>query len=304
MVTFTHVRYPTDLSEASSHASRYVATLARWYKAQLTVLHVVPAFEGAGLPTDAGHLTGPLAYPPPPDDVEAVMRQAVGDDIPADLAPAFITVVANPANAIVDQAVSTSADLIVMGTHGRSGFSRFVGGSVTEKVLRRAPCPVLTIPPHAPASADAPIFTRILCPVDFSPASQQALGFALDLARQSNGTITVLSVVEWLSESGLGTEVAADPSDFVQHLVRDAAHHLHQLVAREPQTWCEIEEVVTSGRAHREILRVASERGSDLIVMGAHGHGRGLAFLGSTTPSVVRAAECPVLVVHDQPTGA
>lgn len=302
MVTFTHVLYPTDLSQASSHAARYAATVARWYRAQLTVLHVVPAFEGAGLPTDPAHLTGPLAYPPPPDDVEAVMRRAVGDDIPEDLDPSFVTIVANPAKAIVDQAVTGSADLIVMGTHGRSGFSRLFGGSVAEKVLRKAPCPVLTIPPHAPESADAAIFKRILCPIDFSAASKQALGFALDLARQSDGTVTLLSVVEWMSESELGADLPGDPSDFVQHLMTEAARHLHDLVAREPQTWCEIEEVVSSGRAAREILRIAGERDSDLIVMGAHGRGSGLAFLGSTTPAVVRAAECPVLVVHDQPT--
>lgn len=299
MVTFSHVLYPTDLSEASSHAARYAATIARWYRAKLTVLHVVPDIEGAGLPTDWVHLTGPMAYPPPPADVEADMRQAVGDDIPADLAPEFVTLVASPTRAIVDHAVSAAADLIVMGTHGRSGFSRLVSGSVAEKVLRKAPCPVLTIPPHAPAPGDQAIFKRILCPIDFSPASQQGLGFALDLARQSNGKVTLLSVVEWLSESGLGPEAPASANDFVQHLMNDAAQRLHGLVADESRTWCDIEEVVVSGRAHREILRVAAEQQSDLIVMGAHGRGLGLAFLGSTSPSVVRSAECPVLVVHE-----
>jgi nucleotide-binding universal stress UspA family protein len=297
MVTFSHVLYPTDLSEASSHAAHYAATIARWYRTKLTVLHVVPALENAGL-TDGLHFAGPLVLPPPPDEVEASMRQAVADDIPADLAPEFVTLVANPTRAIVDHAVSSAADLIVMGTHGRSGFSRLVSGSVAEKVLRRAPCPVLTIPPHAPDTPRRAIFKRILCPIDFSPASKQALGFALDLARQSNGKVTLLAVVEWLSESGLGPEAPASASDFVQHLMHESTERLHGLVADESRTWCDIEEIVASGRAHREILRVASEQGSDLIVMGAHGRGLGLAFLGSTTPSVVRAAACPVLVVH------
>jgi nucleotide-binding universal stress UspA family protein len=128
------------------------------------------------------------------EEVVAEMRRRL--DVAGVPADAVVTARAGDASAtIVDESVGSSADLIVMGTHGRRGFKRLLLGSVTETVLREAPCPVLTMPPRAPAdSARVVVFKRILCPIDFSPSSLQALGFALDLARQSNGTVTLLNV--------------------------------------------------------------------------------------------------------------
>ena len=89
----------------------------------------------------------------------------------------------------------------MIGTHGRRGFKRLLLGSVAETVLHEAPCPVLTVSPHTEAaSSDVVTFKRILCPIDFSPSALQALGFALDLARQAGGLVTLLHVVEWLAE--------------------------------------------------------------------------------------------------------
>jgi len=89
----------------------------------------------------------------------------------------------DPQSTIIDQALSKKADLIVMGTHGRRGFKRLLLGSVTEAVLREAPCPVLTVPADARAPLpEAGTFKRILCPIDFSPSALQAL----------NGRATVL----------------------------------------------------------------------------------------------------------------
>lgn len=298
MVTFSHILYPTDLSDVSHHAAPYAAVLAGWYGATLSVLHVVPTLESLVGPADGLHAGGPIVYPPTPQEIEQQMRRSLSADVPSDVTVKFDSVVGNPAVVIVDRAVSTPADLIVMGTHGRSGFDRLLSGSVTEKVLRKAPCPVLTIPPHAPAQAGGPVFKRVLCPVDFSPASQQAVGFALDLARQSNGSVTVLSVVEWLAEEDLaGADVSLVA--YRQQLLDAARTRLSSLLADEPRTWCAVDEIVTAGRPYREVLRVAAERSCDLIVIGAHGRGAGaLPFLGSTTPPVVRSATCPVLVVR------
>jgi nucleotide-binding universal stress UspA family protein len=231
------------------------------------------------------------------------MRRAVGADIGEGVEPAFVTSIGSPAQVIVEQTIALPADLVVMGTHGRSGFDRLVSGSITEKVLRRAPCPVLTIPPHTPADAGHAVFKRILCAVDFSPASKQALGFALDLARQAQGRVDVVTVVEWIADESLA-DLPASVGEYQKALADVARTRLRGLLADEPRTWADIEEIVTSGRADREILRLAGERQSDLIVMGTHGRGGlGLAFLGSTTPPVVRGATCPVLVVHE-PVGA
>ena len=97
--------------------------------------------------------------------------------------------------AMVWRARTTLADLIVIGTHGRSGFERLMLGSVAEKVLRKAACPVLTVPAHAPDAVprEAGSVRRILCPVDFSSSSEDALEYALaSLAQEAHARLTVL----------------------------------------------------------------------------------------------------------------
>jgi len=97
---------------------------------------------------------------------------------------------------ILNQATDMKAELLVMGTHGRSGFERFLG-SVTEKVLRKAGCPVLTVPRRHPDAVPATpvLFKRILCPVDFSECSMQALNYAMSLAQEADAHLTVLHVM-------------------------------------------------------------------------------------------------------------
>jgi nucleotide-binding universal stress UspA family protein len=206
----------------------------------------------------------------------------------------------DPQATIIDHAISKKADLIVMGTHGRRGFKRLLLGSVTEAVLREAPCPVLTVPPHAsPGISEAVTFKRILCPIDFSPSALQALGFALDLARQADGLIRLLHVIEWLPEEEPRTSAHFNIPEYRRYMAQDAQERLRTLVAEESRTWVEIDDVVVFGRAHREILRAAETKSADLIVMGAQGRGGiGLALFGSTTQQVVRGAMCPVLTVR------
>jgi nucleotide-binding universal stress UspA family protein len=201
---------------------------------------------------------------------------------------------------IVDQALTTRADLIVIGTHGRRGFKRLLLGSVTETVLHEAPCPVLTVSPHtAAASSDVVTFKRILCPIDFSPSALQALGFALDLARQADGRVTLLHVFEWLPEDEPRSTAHFNVPEFRGYIVNDARQRLRSLVTEESRAWCEIDDLIVFGRAHREILREAEARSADLVVMGSQGRGGvGLALFGSTTHQVVRSAACPVLTVR------
>ena len=300
MVAFTHVLYPTDLSESSRRAAQYAATISRWYNARLTVLHVVPTFEPMIVPSDVLGAPSPVVYPPSAEDVEAEMRRSLTDDAFRGLDVRFVPSAGDPVRVIVDRALSDSADLIVMGTHGRSGVDRLMTGSVTEKVLGRASCPVLTIPPHAPEGhAGHGTFSRILCPVDFSTASQQALGFALDLARQAKGSVTVMNVIEWLTEEDPRVSAYFNVDKYRRLLAEDTRERLGTLLADASSKGSEIEKVVTFGRAHREVLRVAVEKACDLIVMGAQGRGGvGLALFGSTTPPVIRSAACPVLVVR------
>ncbi len=298
MVTFSQVLCPTDLSEASRPALTYAAAVARRYAASLTVLHAVPPFEPL-IVQSAEMAAMPMPFAPLDEFTDAV--RAFTQDALGGLDADVVVHTGDPSQVIVDQAVVRAADLIVMGTHGRRGFDRLLAGSVTEKVLRRAPCPVLTIPPHAPAApAAGTLFTHLLCAVDFSDASEQALGLGLELGCVPGGSVTVATVLEWLAEEAPLAYPEFDIAPYQAHLAATAAIRLRDLVqgAGAPAD-CPIEQVVAHGRAHREILRLAIERGSDLIVMGAQGRGGvGLALFGSTTQQVVRGATCPVLVAH------
>ena len=299
MVEFKHILCPIDLSTISCRALAHAAALTRWYGARLTVLHVVPTFEPVQVRSRA--LTGAvrIEYPVSREDVlAAVMRVAI-DQAGVARDATFAAESGDPVTTIVDQALATSADLVVMGTHGHSGFKRVLLGSVAEQLLREAPCPVMTIPPHARAeTATAVTFKTILCPIDFSPSAMQALGFALDLARQALGAVTLFHVVEWLSEHEprVQTLFTVGEGPF---MIEHAQERLRPLVTGESAQWFAVPPQVVGGRPDRKIIEAAESGSADLIVMGAQGLGGvRLALLGSTTQQVVRGASCPVLTVR------
>jgi len=212
---------------------------------------------------------------------------------------------------ILAQIGATPADLLVIGTHGRSGFQRLFLGSVTEKVIRKATCPTLVVPPRAPdVPAGSPIqFRRILCAVDFSESSLDALALAINMAQEADAQLTLLHVVEFspaLSEASLIP--ALDLSRVREAAAADARRKLHALIPESARTYCTVETAVVEGRAYRDILRHATESQTDLIVMGVHGRGAlDLLVFGSTTHHVIRASACPVLIVrpaHADRTGS
>jgi nucleotide-binding universal stress UspA family protein len=296
VVEFEQILCASDLSEASRPAVTYAAAFARWYTAQLTVLHVVPGFDPIQVPADRIGGDEPIVFPPSRDEVEVSARQLTADVLTG--VDAQVAVEEGDAAAVIlERALSMPADLLVMGTHGRSNLERLLFGSITDEVMRVAPCPVLTVPPHAPAAdaTNSAGFTRILCALDFSPASLQALGFAVDLARHAGGTVTVLHVIEWLAEHEPRTASTFDVDAYRVHLVDEASGRIRDVLPAAAAD-CVIDEVVGAGRAHREVLRVAAERSADVIVMGTQGIGGiGHALFGSTSQQVVRGATCPIL---------
>lgn len=300
MVQFTNILCPTDLSELSVRPLTYAATLARWYGARLTILHVTPTFEPISVRPAALDGAVQFVYPPSRDEILDELRRAVDSAGGGSVDVSLEADAGDPSRTIVDHALRIPADLVVMGTHGRSGFERLMIGSIAEKVLRKASCPVLMVPPHVTAALPAEVrFKNILCPMDFSPSALQAFGFALDLARQADGSVTVLHVIEWLAEEEPRENAHFNVPEYRQHLIADARDRMQALTAEEARTWSAIQNVVLLGRPHREILRVAHESTADLIVMGAQGRGGlGLTLFGSTTQQVVRAAQSPVLTVR------
>ena len=299
MIEFKQILCPVDFSGSALPSLAHAAALAKWYEAQLTVLHVVPTFEPLQI---RGHLGEPVyVNQMSREQVREEMRRSLDLDTVAPDARVIAEAGDTP-KTIVDQALSHETDLIVMGTHGRRGFKRLLLGSVTETVLREAPCAVLTVPPQAEPGASPDVtFKRIVCPVDFSPSALQAFGFALNLARQADGRVTLLHVIEWLAEEEPRTSAHFNVPEYRRYMVADAQERLCELVADESRTWVDIDNIVVFGRAHREILRAAAAKPADLIVMGAQGRGGvGLTLFGSTTQEVVRGSSCPVLTVRGQ----
>ena len=298
VIEFKHVLCPVDFTESSARALAHAAALTRWYEAQLTVMHVVPTFDPMQVRAELGAPVQ-IVNPVTREQVVEQMRQLL-DRTGVSPDAHLVAEAGDASTAIVDQALNMTADLIVIGTHGRRGFKRLLLGSVTETVLHEAPCPVLTVSPQtAAATADIVTFKRILCPIDFSPSALQAFGFALDLARQAGGLVTLLHVVEWLPEDEPRAMAHFNVPEFRSHLVNGARQRLQSLVVDESREWVDIDHMIVSGRAHREVLRAAETSAADLIVMGAQGRGGlDLALFGSTTHRVVRSAGCPVLTVR------
>jgi nucleotide-binding universal stress UspA family protein len=198
-------------------------------------------------------------------------------------------------------AESDAADFVVLGTHGRSGFEHLMLGSVAEKVLRRAACPVLTIPRAATGATGAVpgMFHRILVGVDFSEASLRALEYALSLAEEADAHLTVLRVVEIPGELAEWAKDSGEGQGYVERWKAAAFTRLRGVVPDAAREFCHVEERVEAGQPYREILRIAAADDAGLIVVGAQGHGvLDRMFFGSTAHHVVRQASCPVLTLR------
>jgi nucleotide-binding universal stress UspA family protein len=293
VITVQRILCPIDLSDASRQALDYAVELARWYESTITILHV----------DDSRGLRGPAA-----DRGDTTLRPTVADEVDAFCRPWTAAVerveVLLSAGHVVSEIAAISdrlpADLLVLGTHGRGGFERLWLGSVSEKVLRKVRCPVLTVPPHARASGEEIAFKSILCPIDFSDSSLRALEYAFAIAEETLACLVLLHVVEPLAEMGFKDESAAFAvPEYERHLTDDAARRLAALIPAEARSWCQPETRVVSGKPHREILSDAASNGAQLIVMGVHGRGvLDLTLFGSTTHHVVRGASCPVLTLR------
>ncbi len=303
MIQIKRILCPVDFSAHSRHALHHAVALARWYNAALSVLHVqrlVPP------PYAFGDVVVPEAFLPAAlsddDRTQALraVREFVADDVASGLAvEVLVAEGVSVADAILAQAESLHADLIAMGTHGRTGFNRWVLGSVAERVLRTASPPVLTVPPRAADDGPAAEVTlrRVLCPVDFSACSRQALDFAMSVAQRARARLTVAHVVELLPD--LPEMPAAQVEAYRTSRLNEGRRCLSQILSTGPGDGGAVDQAVLTGKPYREILRLAGEEGAGLIVMGVHGRGSvHRLFFGSTTNHVVRQAGCPVLTLR------
>jgi nucleotide-binding universal stress UspA family protein len=293
MIEIKQVLCPVDFSDCSRRALARAVALARWFRAQLTVLHVAATPLVDLPPITMGHEKR--------DQLVGELQRFTGArlrEIPIDL---VVKKAADVSCAILDEIGAIRADLLVVGSHGRSGVQRLLLGSVAEKVVRQAPCPTLVIPRDATENGaeTSPPFHRLLCAVDFSEGSMKALTYGIILAEEADAHLTVLHVIEVPPELRDAPGPAGIDVDAVRAAAEaEALRRLRALIPREARTYCAIETVVTEGAPHREILKVAADRQTDLIVMGVQGRAAiDLVMFGSNAARVMRRATCATLVV-------
>jgi nucleotide-binding universal stress UspA family protein len=302
MVRITRVLCAVDFSDFSLDALRHGMVLAKWYSAQLTVLHMYPVSRP--LPVEAPWNV-PLFVKVEKEAIEEAVRRFCAPVLAGFADPVEVVAApGDPGTDIVREAERLPADLLILGTHGRSGFERLVLGSVTEKVLRKVRVPVLTIPPPV-REPGSPLYKTILCPVEFSDASVRALEYALSLAREADARLIVLHVIEDVLGSTAAAELGhLSVPEYSRQLEQDAIARLQAAIPEEARVWCRPDERVVQGRAHREILKVVADERVDIVVMGVQGRGAldRLVF-GSTTHRVIREAGCPVLTLQGGSVG-
>ncbi len=297
MLPFRTVVAALDFSSGSAAALVWAADLAERPGAALHLLHADVLFRSSDddTPPDAAPSSTLRVR------VERFAAEALGLNGPAalDALAPTVAVVRDVTSvaAILWYATEADADLLVVGTHGRSGLSRLLLGSVAEAVVASAPCPVLTVPDRRGAGPgpDAPV----LVAVDFSERSRAALAAGRALAEPFGAPVEVVHVVR---DAGLYPGFAptvlsvtdSDPAQdaAVRERLRGFAEGVPGLVVAAAH--------VALGAPSRVVPALAAERGAGALVLGTHAReGLSHALIGSVAEAALCRAPCPVLTLKE-----
>ena len=208
---------------------------------------------------------------------------------------------AAPAEGLAEAARSVHADLILMGTRGLTGLKHVLLGSVAERTVRTAPCPVLTVRSgegDAPGGRPAGRFHSLLVPLDFSTHSDAALDLAIEIAKEHRGEVVLLHAYE-LPAAVTAAYGIAIPQSVWDGVQQAAQMRLDRGLARLKAAGVVGSTQLTTGPAADAIVATAAAQKSDLIVMATRGlTGLKHMLLGSVAERTLRGAACPVLTVR------
>lgn len=297
MMTLIHkLLLATDFSEWAQRAEEYACSLAALWHAHLTVMTVLefPPGMNPDYPVNKNYLTERTAQAT--EQFEEFKRRASkrGIVVATHLATGM------PSEEVTAAARAEGADLLVVGTKGKSGLAHVLLGSTAERVIRTAPCPVLAV--HMPSGEKAMVnqtvgsIRRLLVPIDFSDCSLDALEYAAIVAKQGHATIELLHVLEPVSYGLDFTLIHPEAGE--QNRKRLTAR-LEQLSSALSGSGVPTKVHVRGGSPADSILHDMRTLSCDMIVMGTHGR-RGLSHVmaGSVAEAVLRRASCPVLTVR------
>ncbi len=286
-VKLTNILCATDFSSSSQVALQYAASIARRYNSQIYMAHVIRPDSYQLVPPEAFGiaLTQTRRY------AEQQMSELLVSGRLRGIPHQVLLGEGELWTVLSDMLAKHEVDLIVAGTHGRTGVRKLLLGSVAEEIFRLAQCPVLTVGPHVPREVPPETeFRHILYATDFTPTAERAAAYALSLAQEHNAHLTMLHVVEERPEA------SAQNTALLQAFF---TKRLRELVPPGSDLWCDPEYVVEFGSSADRILKVAADQKADLVIMGVR---RSANFPGHLPPAtaykVVCQAHCPVLTVR------
>lgn len=281
---YERILVPTDGSEHAAVALEYAIDVANRFDSTVYPYHVV----------DSRYLENAPHYDSVVADGERLVQSVEEQLAEADIQAEGELATGVPNQAIMDYVNDHDINLIVMGSHGRTGAERYLLGSVTEKVLRRSDVPVLTVKLQEDDAVSYP-FTDILVPTDGSEGAAAAVDPALALASEYGSTLHTLSVVDVMA---LGPDVR---TEIIMEGLEDSAQSAVDALEERALSAgiSEVAKAVEIGYPYSEIRTYVEDNDIDLVVMGTHGRsGISRYLLGSVTEKLVRTCPAPVMTVR------
>jgi nucleotide-binding universal stress UspA family protein len=301
-ISIKNILFLTDFSEPSEVALPFATSIARGYGARVYALHVFTPHPNVcsapGKVAIAAIETGEQAAKARIESQLAGLEHETIVDWSIDLW-----------DAVQKMIKEKDIDLIVMGTHGRTGAEKFLMGSIAEEIFRRSAVPVLTIGPHVRSSVHAGgRFHRILFPTDFTGASVAASPYAISLAQENNAKLVLIHVmrIPELRKNNVRNENGQNEKEQrrFELSVAEAIHQLYETVPKGADLSFPPQSLVEYGDPADRILALARERSSDLIVLGVRDAGGRIGpathLARATAHKVVAHAPCPVLTVREK----
>ena len=291
-VGFKNILYLTDFSEPSEAALPFAVEIARDFGA---TVHAMNLLILPGYVYTTPDLTA-VAIQAEEETAVAAMKKVEARlvDVPHEVTVERATEVWGP----VEQALTKEKiDLIVLGTHGRTGAQRLLLGSVAEEIFRRSPVPVLTVGPRVRGDIeDIARLKRVLFATDFSRESTSAAPYAVSLAAKENARLILLHVIP-RPRGANGADMSRAAIS-----VAEAMHRLYEIPAKETELSAAPELAIEYGDAAERIVEAAREREADLIVLGIRAAtgvpGAATHLERPVAHRVVVHAACPVLVIR------
>lgn len=287
---FGRILFPTDGSDGAAVAFDHVLDLAAHHDATVTIIHVVDTRR------DCAPQILEEAVDAHEPEGEQFVQEAADQARERGVDTVTEVIQGNPYREIIDYAESHGLDIVVMPTHGRRGLERFLLGSTTERVVRRADVPVLTIRPDDDVTITHP-YQDILVPTDGSESANQALAIGVDVVDAEGAALHLLSVIDI---TALGIDIRPD---IKMELLEESAHELldeAEAFADEAGVESVSKTVEYGPSIHKAIVTHIEDHDIGLVVVGTHGRtGFDRYVLGSVTDYLVRTSPIPVLTVRE-----